>query len=185
MEFHFRDYTLKKKQQNPSVQYIYLPQDLVFPFSCNLSCPGGCWLPHMGCWWTVRLRRRNALFSDKLFLLPTLKMQQIYFGFFFPQNFQAEQARWRMEKRREQQSSVTFSRTCSRSDWEPRWESRSPESPSTIPLLSQEGDQSHCTSDPAQLPLPLKIIRKRSVNSCSKMMAELIMFYSCCLPLHR
>lgn len=35
------------------------------------------------------------------------------------------------------------------------------------------------------LPLPLKISRKRSVNSHSKMRAELITFYSYYLPLHR
>lgn len=35
------------------------------------------------------------------------------------------------------------------------------------------------------LPLSLKISRKRSVDSHSKMMAKLITFYSCYVPLHR
>lgn len=35
MEFHFTDYTFKKK--NLSVQYIYLPQDLVFPSAATFQ----------------------------------------------------------------------------------------------------------------------------------------------------
>lgn len=172
-------------KKNQTISAVHLSTTgSCFPFSCNLSCPGGCYLPHMGGWWTVRLRRRNALSQTNYFSPWRLKRSRSF------SNFQAEQARWRLGKRgrREQHSTVTFSRTCSRSDWRGQiWiqVSQIPIHRPTLPSAPRREISLTAHLIRHTLPLSLKISRKRSVNSRSKMMAKLITFYSYYVPLHR
>lgn len=166
-----------------SVQYIYLPQDLVFPSAATFHVQEAA-LPPMGGWWAVRLRGRNAFPQTKSFSSWCLKCSR----YFSPvSRLNRQDGGW---GRGEEGSSTALWLSQGHAAGQTRGPDLNPglpnpHPPAHTPLCSQGADQLSAHLIKHTLPLPLKISRKRIVNSHSKMRAELITFYSYYLPLHR